>query len=83
MHEIARGSPRRPGVRYLDNAPAVVSHAQAILADDTVTFAAEGDLRDPEGLLASPAVRSRPASATLQAAMQKASGESSSGYPGR
>jgi S-adenosyl methyltransferase len=59
VHEIAQRIDPATRVLYLDNAPAVVSHAQALLADATVTFAAEGDLRDPEGLLASPAVRSR------------------------
>jgi hypothetical protein len=59
VHEIAHRIDPATRVLYLDNAPAVVSHAQAILADNTVTFAAEGDLRDPEGLLASPAVRAR------------------------
>ena len=57
VHEIAQRIDPATRVLYLDNAPVVVSHAQAILADNTVTFAAEGDLRDPEGLLASPEVR--------------------------
>jgi S-adenosyl methyltransferase len=57
VHQIAHRIDPATRVVYIDNAPVVVSHAQAILADDTVTFAAEGDLRDPAGLLASPAVR--------------------------
>ena len=59
VHQIAQRIDPATRVVYLDNAPAVVSHAQAILAGNTVTFAAEGDLRDPEGLLASPEVRAR------------------------
>lgn len=59
VHQIAQRIDPATRVVYLDNAPVVVSHAQAILADNTVTFAAEGDLRDPEGLLASPEVRAR------------------------
>jgi hypothetical protein len=37
----------------------VLAHAGALLADDSVTFVAEGDLRDPAGILASPEVRTR------------------------
>jgi S-adenosyl methyltransferase len=37
----------------------VLSHAAALLADDKSTFVADGDLRDPAGLLAHPDVRSR------------------------
>jgi hypothetical protein len=44
-------------VVYLDNAPVVLLHARALLADDTVTFAVDGDLRDPVGILAHPDVR--------------------------
>jgi hypothetical protein len=44
-------------VVYLDNDPVVLTHAQALLADDKVTFAVGGDLRDPAGLLAHPQVR--------------------------
>jgi hypothetical protein len=47
VHEIAQRIDPETSVVYLDNAPVVVSHAQAILAYDKVTFAAEGDLRDP------------------------------------
>ena len=35
----------------------VLSHARALLADDEATFVADGDLRDPAGILADPAVR--------------------------
>jgi hypothetical protein len=35
----------------------VLSHARALLADEQATFVAEGDLRDPEGILANPDIR--------------------------
>jgi hypothetical protein len=56
VHEIAHQVNPATRVVYLDNAPVVLSHAQAMLADDTVTFVAEGDLRDPAGILADPDV---------------------------
>jgi hypothetical protein len=58
VHEIAQRIEPATRVVYLDNDPVVLSHARALLADDTVTFAAEGDLRDPAGILANPDVRS-------------------------
>ncbi len=42
---------------YLDNDPVVLTHAQALLADNQVTFAVRGDLRDPAAILAQPGVR--------------------------
>jgi len=60
VHEIAQRIDPRTRVVYLDNAPVVLTHAEAILADNAdnkVTFVAEGDLRDPEGILADPDVR--------------------------
>ena len=57
VHQIAQQIDPATRVVYLDNDPVVLSHAQALLADDRVTFAAAGDLRDPAGILASPAVR--------------------------
>jgi O-methyltransferase involved in polyketide biosynthesis len=57
VHEIAQEINPQTTVVYLDNDPVVLSHAQALLADHTVTFAVEGDLRDPEGILAHPEVR--------------------------
>jgi hypothetical protein len=57
VHQIAQRIDPATRVVYLDNDPIVLSHAQALLADDKVTFAAEGDLRDPAGILASPGVR--------------------------
>jgi S-adenosyl methyltransferase len=57
VHEIAQQISRAARVVYLDNDPVVLSHARALLADDTATFAAEGDLKDPAGILANPDVR--------------------------
>jgi hypothetical protein len=44
-------------VVYVDNDPVVLSHAQALLADNGATFVADGDLRDPAGILGHPVVR--------------------------
>jgi S-adenosyl methyltransferase len=57
VHQIAQSVAPQARVVYLDNDPVVLSHARALLADNTVTFAAEGDLRDPAGILANPDVR--------------------------
>jgi hypothetical protein len=57
VHQIAQRIDPATRVVYLDNDPVVLSHAQALLADNKVTFAAEGDLRDPADILASPNVR--------------------------
>ena len=57
VHEIAQRIDPATRVVYLDNDPVVLAHAQALLADDKVTFAVTGDLRDPAGLLARPDVR--------------------------
>jgi hypothetical protein len=57
VHQIAQSVAPQTRVVYLDNDPVVLSHARALLADNTVTFAAEGDLCDPAGILANPDVR--------------------------
>jgi S-adenosyl methyltransferase len=57
VHEIAQDVEPSTRVVYLDNDPVVLSHAKALLADDKATFVADGDLRDPAGLLANPDVR--------------------------
>jgi SAM-dependent methyltransferase len=57
VHEIAQLIEPRTRVVYLDNDPIVLSHARALLADDKATFVADGDLRDPAGILAHPDVR--------------------------
>jgi hypothetical protein len=57
VHEIAQDVEPATRVVYLDNDPIVLSHAQALLADDKATFVTEGDLRDPAGIVANPEVR--------------------------
>lgn len=57
VHEIAQRVDPATRVVYLDNDPVVLSHARALLADEQATFVAEGDLRDPEGILANPDIR--------------------------
>jgi hypothetical protein len=57
-HEVAREV--RPGVRvaYVDNDPAVIAHASALLSGDASAIAVAGDLRQPADLLADPEIRS-------------------------
>jgi len=57
VHEIAQQVAPATRVVYLDNDPVVLSHAAALLADDTSTFAVKGDLFDPPSIVANPAVR--------------------------
>jgi AcrR family transcriptional regulator len=58
VHEIAQAADPDARVVYVDNDPVVVLHAQAILEDRAKGVAAvRGDLRDPAGIIASPAVR--------------------------
>jgi hypothetical protein len=57
VHEIAQRIDPDTRVVYLDNDPIVLSHAEALLADDKSTFVVNGDLRDPAGILANPNVR--------------------------
>jgi hypothetical protein len=57
VHQIAQKIDPAASVIYVDNDPVVLTHARALLADNSVTFAAEGDLRDPASILASPEVR--------------------------
>jgi hypothetical protein len=51
VHEIAQRIEPATRVVYLDNDPIVLLHAMALLADDNATFVADGDLRDPVGIL--------------------------------
>jgi hypothetical protein len=54
VHEIAQRIEPATRVVYLDNNPVVLSHARALLAGDKATFVADGDLRDPAGVLSHP-----------------------------
>jgi hypothetical protein len=57
VHEIAQRINPAARVVYLDNDPVVLSHAQALLADDMSTFVVRGDLLDPASIVQNPAVR--------------------------
>jgi S-adenosyl methyltransferase len=57
VHEIAQRSAPGTRVVYVDNDPVVLAHAQAILSDESSTFAERGDLLDPASIVNSPAVR--------------------------
>jgi hypothetical protein len=57
VHEIAQRIDPATRVVYLDHDPIVLSHAEALLADDSSTFVVDGDLRDPAAILAHPSVR--------------------------
>ena len=58
VHEIAQAAAPDSRVVYVDNDSVVVLHAQAILEDRARGVAAvRGDLRDPDGITGSPAVR--------------------------
>ena len=53
-HEIARRVLPGARVAYVDNDPMVISHIRALLATDDGIAAVQGDLRDPEAILATP-----------------------------
>jgi len=57
VHEIARRTDPAARVVYVDNDPVVLAHAKALLADNPATVAADGDLRDPGGIIGHPLVR--------------------------
>jgi hypothetical protein len=56
VHEIAQRVDPGARVVYVDNDPVVLTHARALLADNTSTIVAAGDLRDPAAILADPMV---------------------------
>jgi hypothetical protein len=56
VHECARAVVPGARVAYVDNDPVAVIHAQALLATGDGVVAAEGDAREPEAILADPAV---------------------------
>ena len=57
VHQIAQRIDPAVRVVYVDNDPVVLAHARALLADNPATVVADGDLRDPAGILAHPLVR--------------------------
>lgn len=59
VHEIAHRTAPGSRVVYVDNDPVVLAHARAILSDETLTFAEQGDLREPSSIVASQPIRAR------------------------
>lgn len=57
VHEIVQHFTPDAHVLYVDNDPVVVTHAQALLADNATTVAINRDLRDPDQILSHPALR--------------------------
>src|SRR5207248_3165483 len=56
VHECARAFIPGARVAYVDNDPVAVRHAQALLATGDGAIATEGDAREPEAILADPAL---------------------------
>ncbi|TDU02447.1 S-adenosyl methyltransferase [Streptomyces sp. 846.5] len=72
LHEVAQGIAPASRIVYVDNDPIVLAHARALLTStpEGRTAYVDGDLRDPAGLLADPALRgtldlTRPVALTL------------------
>jgi S-adenosyl methyltransferase len=57
VHEIAQQFTPGARVLYVDNDPVVVTHAQALLANNATTVAINRDLREPDQILGHPALR--------------------------
>ena len=57
VHQIAQRVDPATRVVYVDNDPVVLSHARALLAENPAVAVAEGDLRDPAGIIGHPVVR--------------------------
>jgi SAM-dependent methyltransferase len=57
VHEVAQRVAPDARVVYVDNDPVAVEHSRAILARDERTSVVQADLRDPDSVLADPAVR--------------------------
>jgi hypothetical protein len=57
VHEVAQGISEDARVVYVDYDPVVISHAQALLADEKTVTAIRGDLRHPSDILSHPNLR--------------------------
>ncbi|MCS0603734.1 SAM-dependent methyltransferase [Streptomyces sp. LP11] len=82
LHEVAQGVTRRARVVYTDNDPIVLTHARALLHShpDGATAYMQGDVTDPDALLAHPTLRStldfeRPIALSLNALLHFVSDE--------
>jgi len=60
VHDVAQGIAPESRIVYVDNDPLVLSHARALLtsSDEGATAYIDADVREPEKILADPAVRS-------------------------
>jgi hypothetical protein len=58
-HDIAQQVNPRARVAYVDNDPMVISHARGLLARSPGVIAVPGDMREPERILADPALADR------------------------
>lgn len=56
VHEVARVVQPDARVIYIDIDPVAVQHSRLLVADDPLCWAVQADMRDPESLLAQPAV---------------------------
>jgi SAM-dependent methyltransferase len=52
VHEIAQAVAPETKVAYVDNDPVVAAHARAILEHNPLTTVIQGDIREPDGVLA-------------------------------
>jgi hypothetical protein len=57
VHQIGQRVDPATRVVYVDNDPVVLSHARALLAENPAVAVANGDLRDPAGIIEHPVVR--------------------------
>ncbi|MEN3309051.1 MAG: hypothetical protein V7603_5253, partial [Micromonosporaceae bacterium] len=57
VHEVAQAAAPDAKVAYVDNDPVVIAHARALLETDPATAVVQAELREPEALLAEPALR--------------------------
>ncbi|MFI6297795.1 SAM-dependent methyltransferase [Nonomuraea sp. NPDC050790] len=57
VHEVALGAAADCRIAYVDNDPIVLTHARALLADNTRTIVVDADLRDPETITGHPEIR--------------------------
>jgi S-adenosyl methyltransferase len=56
VHQIAQRLEPETRVVYVDNDPAVLAHARALLADHQATIAVNGDIRRPASILGHPQI---------------------------
>ncbi|MFG1945211.1 SAM-dependent methyltransferase [Nonomuraea sp. NPDC048826] len=55
VHQVAQRVAPESKIVYVDNDPIVLTHARALLADNSETVIVQGDLADPDGVLAAAA----------------------------